>query len=102
MEFCWTICASFQKDTIIEENLTTNFIERVSTRNEYLEKFREYKKEYVRRWHKADNNKSEEKYKKMITDYIEYMKPYNKELRENKITKDKYLKILNRYIQDTR
>ena len=102
MELCRTSCVGFQKDTIIEETLTANYIEKVSTRNKYLEKFREYKMEYTRRWHKADKNKTEEKYKKRITDYIEYMKPYNKKLKNDEITKEKYLKILNKYIQDTR
>lgn len=73
-----------------------------STRKEYLEKFREYKLEYVRRWHKADKHKDNKEYKKRIADYIEYMKPYNKKLKNDIISKEQYLKILNKYIKDTR
>lgn len=102
MELCGTNGVGFSKKTILEETLTANYIVKESKRTEYLEKFREYKKEYVRRWHKADKHKDNEEYKKRITDYIEYMKPYNKKLKENKISKEKYLKILNKYIEDTR
>lgn len=102
MDLCRTSRVGFQNETIIEETLTANYIIKESKRTEYLEKFREYKKEYVRRWHKAENNKENNKYKQAIDDYIQYMKPYNKKLKDYKITKEKYLKILNKYIENTR
>ena len=43
MELCRTGYTDFQKDMIIEEKLTTSYIPKVSMRNEYLEKFKEYK-----------------------------------------------------------
>ena len=102
MVICRTSRVGFQKETIIKETLRAKYIVKEVKRTEYIEKFREYKKEYIRRWYKADNNKGNNKYKKRVINYIEYMKPYNKKLNENEITKDKYLKILNKYIENTR
>lgn len=102
MELFRTCYVGFQKETIIEDTIRANYIVKESTRKEYLEKFREYKLEYVRRWHKADKRKGNEEYKKRVTDYIEYMKPYNKKLKNNKISKQQYIKILNKYIKNTR
>ncbi len=99
MELCGSSRVGFQDETIIEETLTASYIIKESKRTEYREKFREYKKEYVRKWHRVDNNKENNKYKQELIDYIEYMRPYNKELKDNKITKEKYLKILNKYIE---
>lgn len=101
MVLCRTSRVGFQNGTIIEETLTANYIIKESKRSKYLEKFREYKLEYTRRWHKADKNKGNNKYRKRVTDYIEYMKPYNKKLNDDEITKEEYLKVLNKYIEDT-
>lgn len=78
------------------------YIIKESTRDKYIEKFREYKLEYIRRWHKADKNKDNIEYKKSLNDYIEYMIPYNKRLKNDELSKEKYLRILNKYIESTR
>ena len=81
---------------IIEEKLTTSYITKVSMRNEYLEKFKEYKIAYRTKWNRAKANNNEQKYLDDIQNFIDDMKPFNKLLKENKIAKDEYLKILNK------
>lgn len=55
--------------------------------------------EYTRLWHKADKNPDNIFYKEKVQAYIQYMKPHNKMLKEDKINKAQYLNILNDYIK---
>lgn len=95
MVLCGTSNIGYQNDKIIEETLTANYIEKVSTRNEYLEKFKEYKIAYRTKWNRAKANGNEEKYKEDIQAFIEDMRPYNLQLKKDIISKIEYLKILN-------
>ena len=81
---------------IIEEKLTASYIPKVSARKEYLEKFKEYKIAYRTKWNRAKANNNEQKYLDDIQCFINDMKPFNRLLKNNKITKDEYLKILNK------
>ena len=81
---------------IIEKNLTASCIPKVSTRNEYLEKFKEYKIAYRTKWNRAKANNNEQKYLDDIQSFIDDMKPFNRLLKDNNIAKDEYLKILNK------
>ena len=96
MVLCGTICTGFQNNTIIEEKLTASYIPKVSTRNEYLEKFKEYKTAYRTKWNRAKANNNEQKYLDDIQSFISDMKPFNKLLKEDKLSKEEYLKILNK------
>ncbi len=96
MELCGTCNTEYQNSLIIEENLTTQYIEKVCKRTEYLEKFKEYKTAYKTKWNRAEKNNKEQKYLDDIQKFIEDMKPYNKLLKNNKISKEEYLKILNK------
>lgn len=95
MGICWNINIGFQNNTIIEEKLTASYSPKVSTRNEYLEKFKEYKTAYRTKWNRAKANNNEQKYLDDIQNFIDDMKPFNKLLRDDKISKIEYLKILN-------
>lgn len=95
MELCGRSNIGFQNNLIIEEMLTANYIQKVSKRSEYLEKFKEYKTAYRTKWNRAKVNNNEQKYLDDIQKFIDYMKPFNKLLKENKISKNEYLKILN-------
>lgn len=81
---------------IIEEKLTASYIPKVSTRNEYLEKFKEYKTAYRTKWNRAKANNNEQKYLDDIQSFISDMKPFNRLLKEDKISKLEYLEILNK------
>lgn len=80
---------------MIDENLTASYIHKQSKRNEYVEKFREYKAAYRKKWHKYKSNCSEPKYLEDVRSFIDDMKPFNKLLKDNKLDKNEYLKILN-------
>lgn len=95
MVICRTIKTGFQNNTIIEEKLTTSYIQKISQRKEYLEKFREYKIAYRTKWNRAKKNNNEQKYIEDIKKFIEDMKPFNKLLKDDKLSKIEYLKILN-------
>ncbi len=96
MELCRRSNIGFQNNLIIEEKLTTAYIQKTSKRNEYLEKFKEYKTAYRTKWNRAKANNNEKKYLDDIQKFIDDMKPYNKLLKENKISKSEYLKVLNK------
>lgn len=96
MELCRHINTGFQKNMIIEEKLTASYIPKVSTRNEYLEKFKEYKTAYRTKWNRAKANNNEQKYLDDIQCFISDMRPFNRLLKDNNIAKDEYLKILNK------
>lgn len=81
---------------IIEEKLTASYIPKVSTRNEYLEKFKEYKIAYRTKWNRAKANNNEQKYLDDIQCFIDDMKPFNRLLKEDKLSKEEYLKVLNK------
>ena len=81
---------------IIEEKLTASYIPKVRTRNEYLEKLKEYKTAYRTKWNRAKANNNEQKYLDDIQSFISDMKPFNKLLKEDKLSKEEYLKILNK------
>ena len=93
MELCRTSNTDYQKNLIIEENLSTCYIKKIPKRKEYVDKFREYKAAYKAKWHKANLDDT----RKFIYD----MKPYNKLLKDNKISKEDYLKILNKRKDET-
>ncbi|MFR8233227.1 MAG: hypothetical protein ACLVA2_02285 [Clostridia bacterium] len=95
MVLCRKVKIGFQKDIIIEEKLTASYITKVSKRKEYLQKFKEYKIAYRVKWNRAKANNNEQKYLYDIQKFINDMKPYNKLLKEDKLSKIKYLKILN-------
>ena len=97
MDLCWNSNIGYQNEKIIEETLTAQYIEKVSKRTEYIEKFREYKRKYKKLHHKAKNNPTNILYKEKVQAYIKYMKPYNKALKNNDINKTDYLKILDLY-----
>lgn len=86
---------------IIEENLTTSYIKKVSKRSEYLEKFKEYKIAYRTKWNRAKANNKEQKYLDDIEQFVKDMKPFNKKLNNNEISKEEYLKILNKRKKET-
>lgn len=96
MELCGTSNTGFQNEAIIEENLTANYIEKVSTRKEYIEKFREYKKAYRKKWRKVELNPDEKKYKEDVNAFIEDMKPFNRRFKNDEISKKEYMNILNK------
>ena len=96
MVICRRSNIGFQNNLIIEEKLTTVYIQKISKRNEYLEKFKEYKTAYRTKWNRAKANNNEQKYLDDIQKFIDDMKHYNKLLKENKISKSEYLKILNK------
>ncbi len=96
MDLCRTSNTGFQKNAIIEETLTAQYIQKVSTRKEYLEKFREYKEAYKAKWKKAKANGNAPKYLEDTKCFVEDMKPYNRQLRKNEISKTEYLNILNK------
>lgn len=96
MGLCGRSNIGFQNNLIIEEKLTTVYIQKTSRRNEYLEKFKEYKTAYRTKWNRAKANNNEQKYLDDIQKFMDDMKPYNKLLKENKISKNEYLKILNK------
>ena len=96
MDICRRSNIGFQNNLIIEEMLTVNYFQKISKRNEYLEKFKEYKTAYRTKWNRAKANNNEQKYLDDIQKFIDDMKPYNKLLKENKIIKNEYLKILNK------
>ena len=96
MGICGRSNIGFQNNLIIEEMLTANYFQKISKRNEYLEKFKEYKTAYRTKWNRAKANNNEQKYLDDIQKFIDDMKPYNKLLKENKISKSEYLKILNK------
>ena len=68
MDICRRSNIGFQNNLIIEEMLTTDYFQ----------------------------NNNEQKYLDDIQKFIDDMKPYNKLLKENKIIKNEYLKILNK------
>ena len=80
---------------MIDENLTANYIHKESKRSEYVDKFREYKAAYRKKWYKYKSNSNESKYLEDVRIFIDDMKPYNKLLKDDKISKEEYLKILN-------
>lgn len=96
MELYRTSNAGFQNEAIIEENLTVRYIEKASHRKEYIEKFRDYKKAYRKKWRKVELNPNEKKYKEDVQVFIQDMKPFNKKLKNNEISKKEYMKILNK------
>ena len=96
MELCRRSNIGFQNNLIIEEMLTVNYFQKISKRNEYLEKFKEYKTAYRTKWNRAKVNNNEQKYLDDIQEFIYDMKPYNKLLKEDRISKNEYLKILNK------
>lgn len=96
MELCRRSNIGFQNNLVIEEKLTTNYFQKISKRNEYLEKFKEYKTAYRTKWNRAKANNNEPKYLVDIQKFIDDMKPYNKLLKDNKISKSEYLKVLNK------
>lgn len=96
MDVCGTSNTYFQTGTIIEETFGTSYIEKTSKKVEYINKFKEYKLAYKAKWKKLKVNPNEKKYKEDIVAFIEDMKPYNKQLKNDEITKDKYMKILNK------
>lgn len=100
MELCRTSNTGFQNNKIIEETVTTSFIEKVSTRKEYIQKFKEYKNAYKIKWKKSKDN-SDIKYKEDLNAFVEDMKPYNKKLKNNQIKKQEYLKILEKRKKQT-
>lgn len=53
MDICGKSNVGFQKGLIVEDELITNYIKPINKRKEYLEKFREYKLEYKRKYEKA-------------------------------------------------
>lgn len=81
--------------------LTARYIKKVSKRKEYLEKFREYKQAYRTKRQKAINHNREQIYLDDVKKFIADMKPYNKLLKENKISKKEYLEILNKRREET-
>jgi len=87
----------FENNKIIEETLTAEYIEKVSARAIYIEKFKEYKREYRKLHHQARNNPDKILYKEMVQAFIEYMKPYNKALKNDEMSKKAYLKVLGAY-----
>lgn len=96
MDVCGTSNNYFQTGTIIEETVGTGYIEKTSKRVEYIDKFREYKLAYKAKWYKLKVNPNEKKYEEDIVAFIEDMKPYNRQLKNDEITKNKYMKILNK------
>lgn len=96
MDICRRSNIGFQNNLIIEEKLTATYIQKISKRKEYLEKFKEYKTAYRTKWNRAKANNNEKKYLDDIQKFIDDMKTYNKLLKENKISKNEYLKILNK------
>lgn len=96
MDICRRSNIGFQNNLIIEEMLTANYFQKISKRREYLEKFKEYKAAYRTKWNRAKANNNEQKYLDDIQKFIDDMKPYNKLLKENKISKSEYFKILNK------
>lgn len=96
MVLCRRSNAGFQKNLIVEEMLTTNYFQKISKRNEYLQKFKEYKTAYGIKWKKAKAHNNEQKYLNDIQKFIDDMKPFNRLLKDNKISKNEYLKILNK------
>lgn len=101
MELYRTSYTGFINDTIIEEMLVTGYIQKVSARSEYLEKFKEYKIAYRTKWNKAKAHSNEVKYKDDIQAFVNDMKPFNKLLKTNKISKNEYLEILNKRKKET-
>lgn len=101
MELYRTCKLGFQNETIIEENLTTSYIIKESKRTEYLEKFREYKNAYAKKWHKAEKNPDNAEYKEDVKAFIKDMKPYNEKLKNNEISKIEYMEILNKRKNET-
>ena len=91
MGLCRSSNTGFQNNKIIEEKLTAQYIQKVSKRNIYIEKFREYKREYKRRYNKTKTYPNEIKYKEDVEKFIEDMKCYNKKLKDDEMTKEKYL-----------
>jgi hypothetical protein len=81
--------------------LVTGYIQKVSARSEYLEKFKEYKIAYRTKWNKAKAHSNEVKYKDDIQAFVNDMKPFNKLLKTNKISKNEYLEILNKRKKET-
>ena len=57
MDICGKSNVGFQKGLIVEDELITNYIKPINKRKEYLEKFREYKLEYKRKYEKAKKMK---------------------------------------------
>ena len=96
MELCRTSNSGYQNKRIIEEILTAKYIQKVSKRNEYLEKFKEYKQAYKTKWQMSVKHNREQIYVDDVNKFIEDMKKYNKLLKEDKISKEKYLEILNK------
>ncbi len=96
MGLCRRSNIGFQNNLIIEEKLTANYLQKISKRSEYLEKFKEYKTAYRTKWNRAKANNNEQKYLDDIQKFIDDMKPFNRLLKENKISKNEYLKILNK------
>ena len=96
MDLCGHINTGFQKNLIIEEKLTASYIPKVSTRKEYIKKFKEYKTAYRTKWNRAKANNNEQQYLDDIQCFIRDMKPFNKLLKEDKLSKEEYLKILNK------
>lgn len=101
MDVCGTSYTGFINDTIIEEILVAGYIQKVSTRGEYLKKFKEYKIAYRTKWNKAKAHSNEAKYKDDIQAFVNDMKPFNKLLKTNKISKNEYLEILNKRKKET-
>ena len=91
MELCRRGNTGFKKNKIIEENLTAQYIQKVSKKTIYVDKFREYKREYKRRYNKLKRYPNEIKYQEDINKFIEDMKSYNKKLKKDEITKGEYL-----------
>ena len=81
---------------ILTEQLIDKAIVIYKLRNEYLEKFKEYKTAYRTKWNRAKANNNEQKYLDDIQSFISDMKPFNKLLKEDKLSKEEYLKILNK------
>ena len=96
MELCGTSNAGFQKKYVLEENLTANYIKRLNKTNNYHKKFKEYKIAYTKKWKIAKKNNKEEKYLDDTKKFVEDMRPFNKLLKNDKITNEEYLEILNK------
>ena len=81
---------------IIEEKLTASYIPKVSTRNEYLEKFKEYKTAYRTKWNRAKANNNDQRYLDDIQGFISDMRPFNRLLKDNNKEKRIYKSRTNK------
>ena len=74
---------------------TTYFEKKLKPRSEYVEKFKEYKYAYKVKYTKSKRYPNNEIYRQDVDAFIRDMRPYNLQLKNNEITRDKYLYILN-------